>query len=318
MSQLDADPSRSAKLVTAARVRPEAKERFVEWGGRMAFALEAVDGYTGREVIPPQSTELDEWVFVTHFASIADLKAWRDSPVRAKLLDEVKPLLEDGRITELAGDAAAQLHVENSVTEVILEQVKAGKEAQYRDWSNRIQLLQAKMPGYQGGYTQPPSSTANEWMTLLRFATIEDLNRWMASPERKALVAEAAPLVERAYLHRVNTSFPGWIPTDPATGKPPPNWKSTMLVLLGLYPIVALELAYLMKHLSGLKPAFAGFIGNLISVSVVAYVTMPPLIRWMGWWLFPKAEQEPRATLAGTALIVALYAIEIAIFWNIL
>lgn len=318
MSQIDADPSRSAKLVTAARVRPDAKERFVDWSGRMNIALESVDGYTGREVIPPQSNELDEWVFVTHFASIAQLKAWRNSTVRTKLLDEVKPMLEDGGVTELAGDAAAQLHVENSVTEVILEQVKPGKEAQYRDWSNRIQLLQAKMPGYQGGYTQPPSTTANEWMTLLRFATIEDLNRWMASPERKALVREAAPLVQRAYLHRVDTSFPGWAPNDPATGKPPPNWKTTMLVLLGLYPIVALEIAYMMKHLSGLKPAFAGFIGNVVSVSATAYITMPLFIRWMGWWLFPTAEQEPRASLAGTALVIALYAIEIAIFWNIL
>ena len=57
---------------------------------------------------------------------------------------------------------------------------------------------------------------------------------------------------------------------------------------------MSLEIAYLMKHLSGLRPAFAGFIGNAISVSLVAYITMPLLIGWMGWWLFPKPENAQR------------------------
>jgi antibiotic biosynthesis monooxygenase (ABM) superfamily enzyme len=155
-------------------------------------------------------------------------------------------------------------------------------------------------------------------MTLMRFSTVDDLNRWMNSRERTKLIREAAGLVEKAFLHRVDASFPGWSPTDPATGQSPPNWKTTMLVLLGLYPIVSVEIAYLMAHLSGLRPAFAGFIGNAISVTLVAYITMPWLIRWLGWWLFPKPENATKITLAGTALIAAVYALEIAVFWKIL
>jgi antibiotic biosynthesis monooxygenase (ABM) superfamily enzyme len=263
--QLSAAP---AKLVFAARVRAAAKDAFIEWSGRVNDALQASPGYTGREVIPPQSDELDQWIFVTRFDSIEHLNAWRTSAVRAKLFDEAKPLLEDGVITELAGNAATQYHVENSVTEVILEQVKPGKEDAYRAWSNRIQQAQAKLPGYQGGYTQPPPPGGVGWMTLMRFSTVEDLNRWMNSPERTKLIREAAGLVEKAYLHRVDAAFPGWSPTDPATGQSPPNWKTTMLVLLGLYPIVSLEIAYLMAHLSGLRPAFAS--SRLSSSSSVA------------------------------------------------
>jgi antibiotic biosynthesis monooxygenase (ABM) superfamily enzyme len=155
-------------------------------------------------------------------------------------------------------------------------------------------------------------------MTLMRFSTVADLNRWMSSPERSALIRESTGLVDKAYLHRVDAAFPGWSPTDPTTGESPPNWKTTMLVLLGLYPIVSLEIAYLMKHLSGLQPAAASFIGNAISVVLVAYITMPWLIRWLGWWLFPKPENAQKITLAGTALIALLYAIEIAVFWKIL
>lgn len=307
-----------AKLVSAAHIRPAAKEAFVEWGGRVNEALHAFPGYMGREVIPPQVDGVDQWVFVTHFDSLPHLNAWHTSTIRAQLIEEAKPLLEDGVITELAGNAASQYHVENSVTEVIIEQVKPGKEEAYRAWSNRVQQAQAKLPGYQGGYTQPPGPGTSEWMTLMRFSTVEDLNRWMNSPERTKLIREASGLVAKAFLHRVNASFPGWAPTDPATGQSPPNWKTTMLVLLGLYPIVSLEIAYMMAQLSGLRPAFADFIGNAISVALVAFGTMPLLVRWMGWWLFPNPERARQLTIAGTALIVAIYAIEIAIFWNTL
>jgi uncharacterized protein len=308
----------AVKLVTAARVRADAREKFVAWSSRVNDALQASPGYTGREIIPPQADGIEQWVFVTHFDSPLNLLAWRDSPVRARLFDEATPLLESGTIAEIAGSAAAQYHVENSVTEVILEQVKAGKEDAYRAWSNRIQEAQANLPGYQGGYTQQPSPGEREWMTLMRFASVDDLNRWMNSPERRSLIGEAAGLVDKAYLHRVRASFPGWSPTDPATGESPPNWKTTMLVLLGLYPIVSVEIAYLMRHLGGLKPALGDFVGNALSVVLVAFGTMPLLVRAMNWWLFPKPERAGAITVAGTALIIAAYAVEVAIFWKVL
>jgi hypothetical protein len=49
-------------------------------------------------------------------------------PPSARLFEEAKPFLVDGIITELAGNAAAQYHVENSVTEVILEQVSRARK----------------------------------------------------------------------------------------------------------------------------------------------------------------------------------------------
>ena len=74
----------------------------------------------------------------------------------------------------------------------------------------------------------------------MRLASVDDLNSWMSSPIRNALIAEGKDLIAASYLHRVDTSFPRWMPTD-ASGKAPPNWKANMLVLLGLYPIVCLE-----------------------------------------------------------------------------
>ncbi|CAN5579797.1 antibiotic biosynthesis monooxygenase [soil metagenome] len=311
-------PSSSpVKLVSAMRVREGGNDQFLEWNGRMADALLASPGFTNREVIPPQTEDIKEWIFITRFDSIEHLRAWRESDAHERLLGEVKPLL-DGEGTELVGDAATQYHLESSVTEVILEQVAPGKEAAYQEWSNRIQQAQAASPGYQGGYSQPPKTSGEGWMTLMRFSSIDDLNRWMNSPARKALVEEAKDLVAASYQHRVDTSFPGWAPADPASGKAPPNWKVTMLVLLGLYPIVCLEILFLMKWLGqlGLKSSLAGFIGNAISVTLVSYGTMPYLVRWLDWWLLPKPDAPQSVHWKGTLLVVALYALSVAIFWK--
>jgi antibiotic biosynthesis monooxygenase (ABM) superfamily enzyme len=306
----------SVKLVTALPVREGMKDELLEWNGSVANALQASPGFTSREVIPPQTEDIKEWVFITRFDSIEHLRAWRASDARNRLFEDVKPLL-DGQFTELVGDAAAQYHLESSVTEVILEQVAPGKGAAYQEWSNRIQQAQAASPGYQGGYSQPPKTSGAGWMTLMRFSSIDDLNRWMNSPMRKALLEEAKDLVAASYQHRVDTSFPGWVPTD-ASGQAPPNWKVTMLVLLGLYPIVCLEILFLMKRLAelGLKSALASFVGNAISVALVAYITMPYLVRWLNWWLLPKPGAPKSVHWKGALVVFALYALSVAIFWK--
>ena len=67
----------------------------------------------------------------------------------------------------------------------------------------------------------------------------------MNAPERKALLSETREFIESEELMRLATAFPGWVPIDPLTGEGPPNWKTAMLVLLGLFPIVMLRETFL-------------------------------------------------------------------------
>jgi hypothetical protein len=94
---------------------------------------------------------------------------------------------------------------------------------------------------------------------------------------------------------RLATSFQGWVPINPITGKGSPNWKTALLVVLGLFSIVMLE--------SGFSPQFfrrlvstaslATFISNIISVAGTTFLRVPLFIRWFGWWLF--TEKRPRS-----------------------
>ena len=64
---------------------------------------------------------------------------------------------------------------------------------------------------------------------------------------------------------RLATSFPGWVPINPMTGKGPPNWKTAFAGDSGTVPVVMLEMRFLSPILAslGLHASLATFIGNI-------------------------------------------------------
>src|ERR1700758_1761931 len=183
----------------------------------------------------------------------------------------------------------------------------------YREWAVRIQAAQAKYAGYRGMYLQPPSEKDGLWTTIIRFDTAEHLEAWMEAPERAELLGESKAFIEHEQLMRLATSFPGWVPINPMTGKGPPNWKTALLVVLGLFPIVMLELRFLSPILAslGLHASLATFISNIISVAGTTFLTMPLFIRCFSWWLFTEKKTPAWITPAGLGLVSALFAIEV-------
>jgi len=301
----------TAILLAKFQLRPDAENLFAEWQARALTHAAGFEGFLNSEITP--SGQGLAWNVLLRFADSARLEAWRKSETWHRLLEDAAPLLAEKSSIEVEvkeGEGGS------GVVEVIITQVKPGKEAAYRDWETRIQQAQSKFPGYRGSYVQPPVSGELGWTTLMRFDTAEQLDTWLKSPERAALVKEAESLVDYAHLQRMGTSFPGWFPTDPKTGKGPPNWKAAMLVLLGLFPIVMLETRFLKLPVN---PSLGMFIGNSISVAMTTYLTMPLFIKVLHWWLFPKSEASKIAiNLAGTAVIFLLYAISVAALWHLL
>ena len=93
-----------------------------------------------------------------------------------------------------------------------------------------------------------------------------------------------------------------------------------MLVVLMLYPVVFLFGAFVQTPLltgrAALPFAVALFIGNVASVLLLNY-----LVPWTGnrftWWLQPVGAKGWRTDVAGTALVVALYAAMVLAFWRL-
>ncbi len=314
--------SQSAALIATARVRLGKEEAFSAWQAKHDIVIAAFPGYVSSDMVPPASGKAgDPWTIILNFETEAELGNWQQSPERGAILGELVPLLEGGNFGETVkvGESAAAPNAE--VTEVIFSKVMPGKADRYREWAGRIQAAQAKYPGYRGMYLQPPPHGAADghWTSILRFDSAAHLEAWMNAPERKTLLAETTEFIESEELMHLATAFPGWVPIDPMTGKGPPNWKAAMLVLLGLFPIVMLEMKYLSPILStlGLHASLATFIGNAISVALTSFFTMPWCVNWFGWWLFPKSDLAATNS-RGVMIISLLYTIEVAALWWLL
>ena len=312
-----------AVLIATAKVRPGSESAFSAWQARHSALISKFPGFISSDMIPPTSGKPgDQWTIILNFESEGSLDAWKESAERGQSLGEVVPLLEGGDFGEtIKTDASGEAPGAN-VTEVIFSKIRPGMADQYRAWVERIQTAQAKYPGYRGMYLQPPPAGKDDghWTTILRYDTAAHLEAWMNAPERRELLAESKAFIESEELMRLATAFPGWVPIDPMTGKGPPNWKTAMLVLLGLFPIVMLELKFLSPNLSalGIQASLATFIGNSISVAVTSFFTMPWCVRWFGWWLFPEKGLEKRLTANGLAILGLLYAVEIIALWWLL
>lgn len=302
-------------LIVTAKLLPEKAQEFAAWKARHDLVLGKFPGYISGDVVAPKAGS-HEWTIMLNFRSKESAEAWRTSKERLDLLSEGRGLLEGGSFGEVVKSRDGQ-ELESSVTEVIFSKIKAGQEDVYREWAARMQAAQAQYPGYQGMFLQPPDEAGGFWTTILRFDSASHLEAWMNAPERKEMLKESKAFIEHEQLTRLTTSFPGWVPIDPATGNGPPNWKAAMLVLLGLFPIVMLEMKFLSPVLAsmGIHASLGTFIGNVISVALTSFATMPFFVRWFDWWLFPKT---PGATTKGNIILCILFAVEVVALWKLL
>jgi antibiotic biosynthesis monooxygenase (ABM) superfamily enzyme len=306
----------TSTLLLCARVGPDDQVAFAQWQVSWQTAALA-SGAESVEFWPPAPPDQLEWVAVARFASVATLRKWRRGEQNRKLVEQVMPLVEGGVVMQLVGQAAVDYSVKHGVTMVMVTEIKSGKEAAYRAWADRIQKLQATFPGYIGSFVQPPQHNEKGWTTVLRFDSAANLEKWLKSKPRAEMIKESEELVEGFHAQRVDTSFPGWVPSDPATGKPPNLWKTASLVLLTLFPVIMLELRFLNPQLATLNPAARTFIGNAISVAVTTWPLMPLAIYGFHAWLFP--ENRPRwLVLTMPIVLVLCYVIEIALLWHLL
>jgi uncharacterized protein len=190
--------------------------------------------------------------------------------------------------------------------------VKPGQEAGFRAWEQRIAKAQAHSPGFQGYRFEPPiPGVQDDWLAILRFDTEQNLQHWLDSPERNALVREAEPFVEEFHTRVVRTGFEQWFPRS-GDAAAPPAWKQNMIVLLLLYPVVFLFGLYVQTPIlvgrAGIQLWAALFIGNIASVLILSWL-VPRASGLLSWWLDPPPRRRRQVDLAGVALIIGLYIV---------
>jgi antibiotic biosynthesis monooxygenase (ABM) superfamily enzyme len=290
----------------------------VDWLTRLMMVGVESGAVLSAEIIPSSSPDENDWTLVQRFHEHHLIAEWQANSDRLKLMEEVAPKIEGNEIA-LTEAVSSTYGTVGSVATAIVTHVKSGLESDYREFEKEFQSAQAKRRGYRGVYLQPPTKqTPGVWTTLVRFDSPDALDEWFVSDERRKLLALSDPVVSSTDYQKITGSFPGWFPAQETGGKGPPNWKTAMLILLGLYPIVMLEIRYLNPALHGVNPAVANFIGNVISVSLTTFVTMPLFIKAFTPWLFPKKDTPKWVSPVSFALLLVVFALEIALLWRLL
>lgn len=303
-------PKKAIILKTTVRINPSFKNAFADWQSKLNEVIASFPGFVSLEI--SKGSTQDEWVITQRFNSTEDGLAWRASKERGELIAELKRFLIDE-------DALQETEVEinslqRGVTEVFITEVSPGKDRAFQEWIAKMHQVEAKFTGFLGVYIQAPSlGQGKNWITLLQFDTQENLDRWLASSERQQVLNESKSLIAAIESHRVISPYAGWFSSIAENGVLPPVWKQTMIVLLVLFPIVMLELKFLSPLTQNLGNTLTTFIGNAISVTLIAWPMMPIAIRFLGWWLSPDSSNYTK-TIIGTFVMIVLYLFEIVIF----
>jgi uncharacterized protein len=291
-------------IVTQTRVSPDNAEEFGRVQNAMAEAAEGFSGFVEQTVIPPNLPAQSDWVTLQWFSTKDEAGAWLRSTTRHSFADRTIPLATGQPNTYLVNERAGI--AQSMATAVIATRVKDGCEAEYRKWEHRMAAAGSSAPGFQGYRFEPPiAKVQDKWIAVLWFDTDDDLQTWLSSPERAALLSDASAIVDTVSAHSVRTGFDQWFDTPPDT-QPPAPWKMTMLVLVVLYPCVFLIDTFLVPPLTdrGVPFWLSLFGANALTVSVLG-VAVPVVSRRFTWWLTPAGEARP--TWQGVVAVVALY-----------
>ncbi|GJF09063.1 antibiotic biosynthesis monooxygenase [Mycolicibacterium cyprinidarum] len=194
--------------------------------------------------------------------------------------------------------------------------VTPAKDPLFLAAQQRIATTLSNFAGWQGAALFAPDTT-DEWLTLIRFRTDRQLNDWLSSPARAEALPDLRSLLTRdvSEMTSINT-FGTTVRTQDNTTQVTPKWKSSLLVLLLLYPI-AMVLTLILNPLFNrvqAPPWLTVSVSQILSVAILTWLLMPFTARRFRRWLDPVHGAGWRIGLAGTAAVIALYMIHLTLF----
>lgn len=175
------------------------------------------------------------------------------------------------------------------VTLVIRHRIRAGHEAAYETWLRETVSLAARRPGHLGvDVLRGREGGLPTFTSVLRYASVEALQQWLDSAERRERVRQAEAMLADGDQVAVHPFKEFWF-TPAQDAAPPPRWKQALVTLLVILPhtlLVPLLWGPLLK-LSPLLGNYvvATFLITLTIVLSVVYVCMPAATRLFAPWL---------------------------------
>lgn len=317
MAAESADDQQVATIVTQTRVRQAMEQEFASWQERMSRVVAGVPGFVSQEVIPANPPVQEDWVIVQRFETRAAAQGWLDSAARADMLEQIAGALEgDDAVSVVVGGVRTP---QTAATAVIRTSVGPRATARFARWHAEITDAQRRWPGYVGSSLQAPiSGVQEEWTTLVTFDSPGHLEAWMGSDERAALLERLEAMESRDLSTRtVESGFSNWFDLTVPDRATVPPWKFNYLILLGLYPIVMIEILFLNPLMEWTNVAIGNLIGNVLSVAFLGWPVVILLDRSMKWWTVPQPGTAKWTGILGVSVILVALTILVIAFYVI-
>jgi antibiotic biosynthesis monooxygenase (ABM) superfamily enzyme len=287
---------------------------FDRWVSDLGASARTAEGF-GSSSASVHDGDLD-WAMAVTFSSEDLLHRWLDSSQRQAVLEGGQLQGYWCRTTDLIlGDGIEAA----AGTSAFRHSVAAGKEAEFVRIQDRLALASSQFPGYEGTVLLPPDG-GDEWVSMLRFRTPEQLAAWLRSSERdEALPGLRSSLTRGFDAVSRTTPFATTVRVQGGRTLMTPNWKSAMLVLLVLYPTVMVLSRFFGPLLDrvGTEPWLALWVSQVISVSALQWWLMPTVTRPFRNWLDPVDGAAFRVSAIGAFVVVAGYGVTLAVFASV-
>lgn len=176
------------------------------------------------------------------------------------------------------------------VTLVVKHRVKAGTEQAYEAWLRRIVSTARSFPGHLGVDVMPGHSGGLRTFTsVLRFCSTAQVQTWLDSPERQALLREAQHMLADGDQTEIAQLSEFWFTPPSEPGAAPPRWKQAVLSLCVILPQTLL-LPIVWGPVFSLNRFFGSYFVSTLLVTItivllVTYVLMPFVTRLAAPWL---------------------------------
>ncbi|MGR6617147.1 antibiotic biosynthesis monooxygenase [Pseudomonas rhodesiae] len=187
-------------------------------------------------------------------------------------------------------DPAAKTGADEVVTLVVKHRIKSGLEADYEAWLRRIVRIAGERPGHLGvDVVRGKQDGLALFTCVLRYRSTDDLQHWLESPPRKALIDEAAPMLADGDQTEIGAVNEFWFTPLADGSAPPPRWKQAVVSLCVILPLTLL-VPIIWGPLLRLHPLLSNYVVSTFLVTVtivvlVVYVMMPAATRLFAPWL---------------------------------
>lgn len=199
---------------------------------------------------------------------------------------------------------------------VVSQKIAPEKSQDFLDWQKLMTDASSKFEGYERTEVFPPAQGLHdEWITLVRFNSKENLDNWINSGTRAELNAKFNQDFGEFKMRRIGEGFDLWF--EPPQSVKIPSWKMAMTILVALYPTLLFLQALITFPLFSNFPHVWKMLASIVlSVSAMQWLVVPFAVKTLKWWHYPQGEAKVRTqtTIKGVLLIVFILVLTGFIF----